>query len=336
MANVAEDLQKLYDEIGRLKPTEGEMKLLPDLERLLEVSASARDCKSTPTASTTSKRCLILAFLVACSAVLAYCLTAFFPHFTVASIHALGYGEPENPNSPCFLRGPAKMTEIFRSPVDCSVCRNVTRVDISRDMSVEQFTKNYAYTSRPLVVRGALRDWTASKVFSFDFLRHLYLDEFPGSLDVVAEHCQFFKYKTEFANLRDVLTMSKERFNQTWYVGWSNCDVSVATVLRDHYTPPTFLPAGSASSRLDWIFMGRSGNGANIHIDNVGKPSWQAQIKGTKVWTLEPPRECHFECASMEVTVYPNDIIVLDTDTWYHGTTILGDEISITIGSEYD
>ena len=104
-----------------------------------------------------------------------------------------------------------------------------------------------------------------------------------------------------------------------------------------------------------------------FQIDNVGKPSWQAQIRGTKHWTLEPPRECEFECSRLEVTVYPNDIsgclfgkffcfefciffrfpifkiypilifvVVLDTDTWYHGTTIIGDEISITIGSEYD
>ena len=44
-------------------------------------------------------------------------------------------------------------------------------------------------------------------------------------------------------------------------------------------------------------------------IDNVGNPSWQAQVSGTKLWTLVPPPECYFECAErMEATVGPGEI----------------------------
>ena len=45
-------------------------------------------------------------------------------------------------------------------------------------------------------------------------------------------------------------------------------------------------------------------------IDAVGKPSWQAQIKGTKQWILEPPPECYFKCKSPKhvVVVQPGDI----------------------------
>ena len=133
-------------------------------------------------------------------------------------------------------------------------------------ISVDAFTDKYAYTSRPVVVRNAMKDWNASKVFDFSFFRHLYLERFPGSVDVLDEHCQFFNYKTEFRSLRELLTMSPKRFEEMWYVGWSNCDVSVADVLRQHYSRPTFLPLGSESSRLDWIFMGRPGYGANMHV----------------------------------------------------------------------
>ncbi|XP_068687108.1 uncharacterized protein [Montipora foliosa] len=72
-------------------------------------------------------------------------------------------------------------------------------------------------------------------------------------------------------------------------------------------------------------------------IDNVGNPSWQAQIKGTKKWTLEPPPECSLVCdPKLEVTVHPGEIIVFDTNKWFHQTDIMGKELSITIGSEYD
>jgi len=44
-------------------------------------------------------------------------------------------------------------------------------------------------------------------------------------------------------------------------------------------------------------------------IDNVGNPSWQAQVSGTKLWTLVPPPECYFECAEkLEATVSPGEI----------------------------
>lgn len=51
----------------------------------------------------------------------------------------------------------------------------------------------------------------------------------------------------------------------------------------------------------DWLFV-------LVKVDNVGRPSWQAQIRGIKKWTLAPPPECSFECTSMDVTVHPNDI----------------------------
>ncbi|XP_038662786.1 uncharacterized protein LOC119971389 isoform X3 [Scyliorhinus canicula] len=116
----------------------------------------------------------------------------------------------------------------------------------------------------------------------------------------------------------------------------SNCDSSAASVLRQHYKRPYFIPAISESSKMDWIFMGVPGHGAHMHIDDVDNPSWQAQIRGIKHWKLEPPAECYYECSSLEAIVYPGQIIVLDTNKWFHETHILGEDLSITIGSEYD
>ena len=43
-------------------------------------------------------------------------------------------------------------------------------------------------------------------------------------------------------------------------------------------------------------------------IDWVGRPSWQAQLSGTKTWTLAPPPECENDCSLFNVTVHTGDI----------------------------
>jgi hypothetical protein len=93
------------------------------------------------------------------------------------------------------------------------------------------------------------------------------------------------------------------------YISRSNCDPTVKAVLRKHYRQPLFLPRSAAESDdLDWIFMGGAGPGAFIHLDHVDKTSWQAQLSGTKTWTLIPPPECEAVCKTLEVTVNTGDI----------------------------
>lgn len=166
----------------------------------------------------------------------------------------------------------------------------------------------------------------------------------------------------------------------------SNCDEEIGSLLRQHYQRPYFLPATAETEKTDWIFMGSHGYGAPMHVggnacvsrvssfiddafvlfspfcqvDDVEHPSWQAQIKGEKLWILDPPRECHYACNRLEVVVHPGEIsktfpfrrsstssfnsrsisssrtVVLDTNRWYHQTVIVSEEMSITIGAEYD
>lgn len=232
--------------------------------------------------------------------------------------------------------------EMSRPPVkSCDFCRNVKSVKRVENISPEQFEKLYAYSGRPVVVKDGTKNWTASQHFSYQFLKTVYSKN-STALRNVEEHCQFFPYKSKFKNLEEVFEMSDDRAymkdkSSPWYIGWSNCDLSAANTLRQHYSRPYFLPQQSESSKTDWIFMGSPGYGASLHIDYVNHPSWQAQITGTKRWTLEPPPECYFQCPrSFTVTVQPGEIIVLDTNMWYHSTLNVGENISITIGSEFD
>jgi len=62
---------------------------------------------------------------------------------------------------------------------------------------------------------------------------------------------------------------------------------------------------------------------------------WQAQIIGSKTWTVAPAPECDSECKSFKFSVNVADIVLLDTRIWYHGTNINNGNISLTITFEY-
>ena len=44
-------------------------------------------------------------------------------------------------------------------------------------------------------------------------------------------------------------------------------------------------------------------------MDNVERPSWQAQLSGRKTWSLYPPPECESVCQPMlNVTIETGEI----------------------------
>ncbi|XP_076326465.1 uncharacterized protein LOC143233751 isoform X2 [Tachypleus tridentatus] len=242
--------------------------------------------------------------------------------------------------SQCAVLNNYIVMEVTRPITDCNICKDVNSVIVLQNVTKEMFAK-YAYMSRPVLVKYATKSWKALNTFNFSFFRNLY-SEVAGAYKSVEDECQFFPFKTGFLHLEDVFNMPEERAlmrsrdAKPWYIGWSNCNPDVAEVLRHHYSRPHFLPDDSESSAIDWIFMGYSGQGASMHLDYVFRPSWQAQIAGKKTWRLFPPPECESVCTTMNVTVTKGDIILIDTNQWYHDTYIEPGEMSITIGSEYD
>lgn len=271
----------------------------------------------------------------------------------------------------CAVILPDYFNSITRPIDDCSMCQNLTEIKRIKNISKEEFLEKYAYTAVPVVITDAITEWSALNVINFDFLKNLYsnLEEREyrnrqSKLEIHEEKssailktfnyiieedkqrsdskitCQFFPYKTKFKNLQQVFEMPLDENGKSvepWYVGWSNCNNYASKVLRQHYERPYFLPDESEMSRLDWIFMGTPGYGAAIHIDDVNNPSWQAQISGIKHWTFRPPAECLHKCPfNLYADVYPGDIIVFDSNRWFHSTLIIGNDISLTIGSEYD
>ncbi|XP_056640601.1 bifunctional arginine demethylase and lysyl-hydroxylase JMJD6-B [Diorhabda sublineata] len=241
--------------------------------------------------------------------------------------------------SECLIDISSYTSKVFREPENCDFCTNVSTVDKLSKISPINFYELYQKPARPLIVTDAIEHWPASKTFEYKFFKELYENfKFDGSSK---KNCQFFPYKTNFKSLSEVFQMSEKRANlaageKSWYVGWNNCNDKAGKILRQYYSKPYFLGNRTENIAMSWIFMGGPGHGAQMHVDNVYYPSWQAQLRGRKLWILAPPPECWNSCQKLEAEVKTGETIVVDTNRWYHQTIVLPGEISITIGSEFD
>ena len=121
----------------------------------------------------------------------------------------------------CVIPYPEIILDMFRPPVNCSLCKEVHKVDRVSALSREEFVRKYAYTGRPVVISDGTKDWTASQYFSFNYFKSIYGPDSP----VLSEDqkCQFFPYKTSFTSLKEVFNMSEKDANMEgnpWYIGW--------------------------------------------------------------------------------------------------------------------
>ncbi|XP_028038226.1 uncharacterized protein LOC114248975 [Bombyx mandarina] len=236
----------------------------------------------------------------------------------------------------CLLELPSSSKTLFRTPEDCSMCIGVDGVTRLTNVTPLQFEDKYAYSATPVIVTDATEKWPAMKVFNFNFFSRFYSN---NNLGRQTNDCFYFAYKSGLNSLQEVFNMDERRANlsgEPWYVGWSTCFDEETKKLRSYYNRPYFLPRTAESDTVDWIFMGGPGQGAHMHVDSVRHMSWQAQIRGRKQWELAPPPECLYHCTWIQFTVSPGEILVVNTNRWYHRTTVLPGDLSITIGAEYD
>ncbi|XP_075971250.1 uncharacterized protein LOC142973449 [Anticarsia gemmatalis] len=235
----------------------------------------------------------------------------------------------------CLVELPSFSKSVFRPPEDCSMCAGVEGVVRLANTTAEEF-EQFAYSTTPVIVTDATVGWRALKEFNFNFFANFYSG---GKMGKQINDCFYFAYKSGLHSLNEVFNMDEARANlsgKPWYVGWSTCYDEETRKLRSYYNRPYFLPKTAESDMVDWIFMGGPGQGAHMHVDSVKHMSWQAQVRGHKEWQLAPPPECLYTCKWITFTVSPGEILVVDTNRWYHKTNVLPGDISITIGAEYD
>lgn len=249
----------------------------------------------------------------------------------------------------CVVEQVGSSSPSCRALVPCAACAMVRQIDVwdvsVRELHYETFERIYSRSGRPLVVRNATRDWQAAQVWSFEFFSDLYRRLDSPVLTGNGKGCQFFSWDfSEFSNLGQVFAMAPDRASMAkdyspWYVGWSNCDEEAEEELGKYFSSPSFFHPETRLGARTWFFLGTPGWGAPSHLDQVLLPSWQAQVRGRKWWGLSPPPECWWQCrrtGMLEVVLEPGDILVVNTNWWYHQTKVLPGDLSITVTSEFD
>ena len=122
----------------------------------------------------------------------------------------------------CLIPATELYLDLFRPPVDCSICEDVHTVDVVTNLTKEEFVEKYAYTGRPVLIRNGSRNWTASSYFSFEFFKNIYPKDSP-ILQSADRDCQFFPYRTKFESLGEVFDMPESMAKMEgnpWYIGW--------------------------------------------------------------------------------------------------------------------
>ncbi|GAB6032498.1 hypothetical protein CHUAL_011394 [Chamberlinius hualienensis] len=112
-------------------------------------------------------------------------------------------------NEQCAIDMPNVAQDIFRPPVDCSMCENVKKIDKINLINPQEFKQKYVYSDHSVIVTDAMVNWTVRETFNFNYLKKLYGDDSPA-LENYRQSCQFFPYQTEFRSLREVFNMSEK------------------------------------------------------------------------------------------------------------------------------
>jgi len=123
----------------------------------------------------------------------------------------------------CLLPNNYFIWEATRPETDCSMCKDVRSVLTFENITRDEF-RNYAYSSRPMLVKGAALHWPAMQTFTYHFLKEMY-ETVEGAYESIEEECQILTFKTEFKSLEDVFAMPESRVllkegEKPWYVGW--------------------------------------------------------------------------------------------------------------------
>lgn len=124
--------------------------------------------------------------------------------------------------STCLVTHLSPFGEVIVPLANCDMCRGVHGAPRLSNLSREDFVRHYAYSSRPILVEGAVLNWSAVEVFSYDYFKDLYLSV-PGSLEEDNFTGQFFAYNSNVGNLKELFSLPVEVASmqaEKWYVGW--------------------------------------------------------------------------------------------------------------------
>ncbi|MCX7114340.1 MAG: cupin-like domain-containing protein [Gammaproteobacteria bacterium] len=166
------------------------------------------------------------------------------------------------------------------------------------DLDPEEFITNFYHTKHPIVVRGALKDSQAAKLWTPDyFTKILGGKEAPLSLWSPADEAnnQFYHLKKVKFKIQDIMALFADdatinSLSGRFYI--QNHPLDEFAEIREHITPPAFCNLINLSKFAPHVWCGQNDTLTQLHFDELDNIF--LQVYGQKSVTLFPPTDTPF------------------------------------------
>ncbi|KNE64328.1 hypothetical protein AMAG_09354 [Allomyces macrogynus ATCC 38327] len=225
--------------------------------------------------------------------------------------------KPAQPSDRKFLKRIAKTKVRARSELDPSVgwssrryqhrslwhriIDTVPRVDVE-DLSVRDFVAQYEVPSKPVVLTGVTKDWSANanwqpEVFYNKYKKYKFkVGEDDDGNTVYLRYKHFARYCNSVGLEDDSPLYIFDSSFADRKVG-KNGDLPrpMRPILDDYEVPKYFsddlfdMISYSRRPPHRWIVIGPDRSGTGIHLDPLGTSAWNTLVVGYKRWCLFPP-----------------------------------------------
>jgi histone arginine demethylase JMJD6 len=143
----------------------------------------------------------------------------------------------------------------------------------------------------PVLIKGAMKNWKALKLWDADFFKRNY-----GNLPVVAscpnarsepKEFRFFEYLDYMLNCTD----ENPYYLRNWQFHLNDQQ------LRNAYTVPGYFECWTndlpreQNPNFSWFYIGPKGSFSPLHIDVMNTAAWNAVMRGRKLWMFFPPEQ---------------------------------------------
>ncbi|MEH2405969.1 cupin-like domain-containing protein [Nostoc sp.] len=228
----------------------------------------------------------------------------------------------------------------------------ISAVERRSNLSYNEFIKEYASISKPVILTDAMKDWTATKKWTFDFLK--------SECGAMECHVKVDNLDTQevmsIADYIDYITAgNKER--RLYLANWF---ISYHPNLLEDYREPIYFPNWLLRLPRELLrkyefdnpelFIGHKDTSVGLHKDPNNGSAWLGIIRGRKQIVLFTPDQEEFlyggkvnvfnpdlekfplygNTNPVEVILEPGEILYIPLNWWHHVRNL---EDSIALGS---
>ncbi|XP_014678391.1 PREDICTED: uncharacterized protein LOC106818180, partial [Priapulus caudatus] len=206
----------------------------------------------------------------------------------------------------CIMNNPYyNPNKIYHS--DCRACEDLEDIDHVRNVSWEVTTESYLRADVPVIVTDGIANWTATDLFSWEFLSQFYSTE---AATRESYPCAFTSnVRVKYGNNRLFLKKAAKQEITKWFAYWENCERPAARTFRQFFRRPYFLPAMVEMAESNWLFLANNYRAKSYkEVPIISDLVWFAQVRGKTYVKLTPRSPCNRTCDVLTDTLYEGEI----------------------------